>query len=137
MGSYSAKLMRSGEPSQDDPIADMNVTGKSRIIGEDGVAADVAIVRYMHIGHDPVVIADRRLTIALHRATTDRAKFANCIAIPNGQRGWLTGVFLILRIVADRCELVNVIVATNNSRTIDNNVTVDSRTRSDDHVVTN
>ena len=101
MGTYAAELVRSGKTGQDDPIADMNVTGQGRIIGEDSVAADMAIVRNVHIGHDPVVITYRRLTIALHCAATDCAKLANRIAVPDSQRGWLSCVLFVLRIVAD------------------------------------
>jgi hypothetical protein len=101
MSTYSAELVRPGKSGQNYPIANMNVTGKGRIISEDRVAADMAIVRYVHIGHDPVVIAHCRLAVALHRAAANGAELANRIAIPDGQRGWLIGVFLVLWIVAD------------------------------------
>ena len=46
------------KPPRIDPVADVHVAGELRVVGEDGVVADLAVVREVHVGHDPVVVAD-------------------------------------------------------------------------------
>ena len=80
------------------------------------MAADVAIVGYVHIGHNPVVVTDRGDTAILNGAPTDRAPFSERVAVANDKAGRLTGVLLVLRLVADRRELVDVVVFANRRR---------------------
>jgi len=47
--------VRQGETAQDRPITDSDVAAKLRVVGEDRVVTNLAVVRHVHVGHDPVV----------------------------------------------------------------------------------
>jgi hypothetical protein len=53
------------------------------IVGKDGVTADLAIVRQMHIGHDPVVIAQTGHPCIAGRTDIKGAKLSDGIAVSN------------------------------------------------------
>jgi hypothetical protein len=46
------------ETTQNHPIIDLDVTSELRVVGENRVVADQTVMSQMHIGHDPVVVAD-------------------------------------------------------------------------------
>ncbi len=50
-----AELMHAGQPAQDGPVAYPHMPAQLHAVGQDGVVADMAIMRNVHIGHDPVV----------------------------------------------------------------------------------
>ena len=51
------------------------------LVGQDGVAADLAVVRDVHVGHDPVVVADARDARVLHGAAVEGAELADGVAV--------------------------------------------------------
>src|SRR5690606_29093325 len=61
------ELVDSRHAAQYRPVADMNMTGKLHAVGENGVRAHLAVMRNMHVGHDPVVVAHARHTDVLRR----------------------------------------------------------------------
>ena len=101
MRANTAKLVHAGKATKDRPISDMNVARECRVVRHDRVAADDAIVRDMHVSHDPVVITDDRFTLILHGAAADRAKLANRISFADDQTCPFASVLLVLRIIAD------------------------------------
>ncbi len=98
--------------------------------------ADDTVMRNMHVGHDPVVVAQNGLSPVLHGAATDRTELANRVAITDDQVGGFVGVFLVLRVVADRSELIDVIVLADLCRPIDDDMTVDASTACNFYIVT-
>ena len=52
-----------------------------RVVGEDGVVADLAVVRDVHVGHDPVVVADARDARVLRGAAVEGAELADRVAV--------------------------------------------------------
>src|SRR5205814_1151237 len=74
-------------------------------IGEDGVAADLAVMREMHVRHDPVVAADAGHSGVERGAAVDGDVFADHVAVADLDRSVLVGVFLVLRRRADRGEM--------------------------------
>jgi hypothetical protein len=92
-------------------VTDVHVPGQLRVVGENGVITDLAVVRKMHISHDPVVVAQTRDAGILRRAAIERAEFANRVAITDLEPGRLTCVFLVLRRFAERHELEYAVVA--------------------------
>ena len=83
----------------------------------------------MSIRHYPVVVADARVATILYRTTVDGATFADRVPITDGKRRRLPRIFLVLRIIADRCELKNVIVFTDYRGTLDDGVRFDPSSR--------
>src|SRR5437868_12562347 len=75
------------------------------------MVADLAIVRDMHVGHDPIVVADRCHATILRRTRIDRAELANSVSVPDFEPRRLAGVFFVLWVAADRGELKDAIVA--------------------------
>ena len=52
------KLMDADDAADCDPVVDMNVTCHIDGVGNDDVIADLAVVRYVGILHNQVVVAD-------------------------------------------------------------------------------
>src|SRR5690606_36170660 len=94
-----------------------------------------AVVRDVHVSHDPVVVADHGFARVLHRPAADRAVLANGVAVADREARRLARVFLVLRIVADGGELVDAIVPADHRRTLDHDVSGDPRAAADAHVV--
>src|SRR5450830_299969 len=103
--------MHHGEAAQNRPVSHMDVARQLGIVGEDGVITDDAIVRKVHIGHQPVVIADAGYTHIPWRANVKGAKLANGVAVANDQFTGFSGVLLVLRNSTQRAELENAVVA--------------------------
>ena len=87
--------------AEDHPVADVHVAGELACVGEDGVVADLAVVREVHVGHDPVVVADARDAGVLRRAAVDGDVLADGVAVADLDRGGLARVLLVLRRRAD------------------------------------
>jgi hypothetical protein len=105
--------MHQGETTEDGVIFDRDVAGQGSIIGKNGVTANLAIVSNVHVGHDPVVVADPGYAAILHRAATEGAVFTDHIVIAYFQGGGLAGVFFVLGITTDGSEGIDLVVATN------------------------
>ena len=76
-----AELVHGGESCEDRIIADLDVAGECRVIGENGVVADMAVMRNVAVRHYPVVVAERRESTTTRGATVDTAVLANGIAV--------------------------------------------------------
>ena len=131
MSPDAAELMHAGETAENCPVIDHHMTGQRGIVGEGYLVADLAIVRDMHVGHDPVVVANRGHAAILHRAQVKGAKLANGVAVADLQTGRFAGIFLVLRHFTQRAELEDAVVAP------DTGMAPDHAMRSDDRVVTN
>src|SRR5690606_32142393 len=75
------------------------------------VAGYLAIVRNVHVGHDPVVVAHAGYTHVLRRARIDGDVLAHHVAVADLESGGLALVLLILRHAADRAKAVKDVVA--------------------------
>src|SRR3979411_2442438 len=117
--------MGSGEPAQHGIVPNLDVTGKRRHIGEKRGVADPAVMRDMHVGHDPVIAADARDARILRGAAAEGAVFADGVAVADLERGRFTGVFLVLGGSAERAESVNPILNPYASSSLDQHVRPD------------
>ncbi len=94
----TTKLVYAGKPAKDDIILDDHMTGQGGIVGEHDMITDKTVTRNMHIGHDPVAVAQAGYTSAAGRTAIDGTELANGIAIPDLQNRFrLARVFLVLR----------------------------------------
>src|SRR4051812_36247233 len=91
------KLMHRRETAENGEITDAHMTRELRIIREDRVVADLAVVREMHVRHDPVVVAEPRNAGVLYGAAIERAKFANGVAIADFKARGFARILLVLR----------------------------------------
>jgi hypothetical protein len=53
-----AELVHQREAAEDHEIIDTDMAGQRGRIREDAVVADDAVVRQMHVRHDPIAVAD-------------------------------------------------------------------------------
>ena len=95
---------------------------------------DVAIMRHMGIGHKQVIITYDRTPSAMHRAPIDSAIFANDVPVTHFHPGGFAGIFSVLRHVAQRRELENMIVLANARGPLDHDMGLDPGARIDVHI---
>ena len=88
----------------------MHMAGQRRTVGHDGVVADLAVVRHMHIGHDPVVAADAGDAGILRGAQVEGAEFAYGVVVADLKARRFACVFLVLRDLAERAELKDAVM---------------------------
>ncbi len=106
-----------------------------RVVGKHGAAADLAIMRNMHIGHDPVVVAEAGDPDILRGAGVEAAEFTNRVAVADLQAGRLAAILLVLRHFAQRTERVDAVVATDARPPGDHHVRADQRIVANFHLL--
>ena len=121
----AAKLVHQGETAQNDVVLDSDMAGEGGTIGKYRVAADDAIVRDVHISHDPVVVTDDCFTTARYCAAIKGYVFPNYIAIADDEFGVLVGKFFVLRRRTYRSKLPNAIIAAHRGWAFNNDVRAD------------
>src|SRR5690242_1821140 len=131
-----AVLVHADVAGNDQPIADFHVPGQCRIVGEHHAVADLAVVRDVHVGQQPVVVTDAGDTATLAGAAVDRDELADQVAIADHQFGALAGKLLVLRGTTDRGELADPVVAADPGGTLDYHVRADHGALADLHVRT-
>ena len=113
----------------------MHVPRHLACVRENGVAADLAVVRKMHVRHDPVVVADAGDADILGGAAVDRDIFADRIAVSDLNRGGLVSIFLVLRRSANGRELVDAVCPADPGVPLEDDVRPDPRSLTDLHVL--
>ena len=74
----------------------MHMASQLRIIGKNRVVAHLAVMRQMHIGHDPVVVAHTGHADIAGRANIEGTKLADGVALANDQLARLARILLVL-----------------------------------------
>ena len=97
MRAHFAKLVNERKAAQNRVIVNINVASKRAIVGHDSVIANGAIMRDMHVSHNPVIVADFGHAFILNGATIKGAEFANGIIVANFKCGRLACILFILR----------------------------------------
>ena len=80
----------------------VDVPGQRRGVAEDRVAADVAVVRDVGVGHQQVVVADAGDAAAARGAAMDGHELADDVAVADDDPRRLAAELQILRDQADR-----------------------------------
>ena len=86
-------------------VVNMHMPGNLRVVGENRVIAHLAVMRHVHVGHDPVVVADPGNARILRRTAVQRAKLAYGVVIADFKTRRFVLVFFVLRRLADGTEL--------------------------------
>jgi len=89
------------------------------------MAADLAVMREMHVRHDPVVAADAGHSRVERGAAVDGDVLADGIAVADLDRGVLAGVFLVLRRRADRGEMEDAVAPADTRTPVEHHVRAD------------
>ena len=137
MGTDSHKLVNHRKATQYGPIPDVNMPRQLGIIGKNGVVADDAIMCYVHIGHDPVVIAHPGYPGVTWRPDVQGAKLPNGISIANNQLTRFTVVLFVLGYGANRAELENLVVTSDGRVAFDDTVGTNAGSWANGYVGTN
>lgn len=130
----TAKLVDQGKSAEHDMVADRHVPCQRSIVGKNRLIADLAVVRYMDVRHNPVVIADPRYGEVLRSADIDRTELAYGVAGANLKPGRFAGIFFILRNFAKRDELKNPVILSDHGVSADHGMRTDSATITDDDI---
>ena len=110
------------------------MAGQLHRVGQDEVAAQPAIVRDVHVGHDPVVVAQARDAGVLHGAGVDGDVLADGVAVADLQPRGLAGVLLVLRRGADAGEREEAVVPPDGGVAVDHAVRADLAAGADAHL---
>ena len=102
MATDPAELVHAGKSAQNGKIINVYMTCQGGIIGEDRVITHLAIMRYMDVCHDPVVITNPGYPSALRRSAVDGAKLPdNVIGADLQKRFSFALVLFVLGVVPD------------------------------------
>jgi hypothetical protein len=85
MGPDTAELMNDGEPPEDGPVLNLDVTGKGRGVCHDHIVPNSAIVGYVRVGHEEIAAADAGFPCLLQGSPVQGRVLANHIDLE--QRG--------------------------------------------------
>ena len=106
----------------DGMIADMHMARELGIVGKNRMVADLAIMRQMHISHDPVAVANAGGTRILDGSAIEGAEFTYGVVVADFQTGWLPAIFFVLWCPAYGTKLVNRIAHANPRMRINHNM---------------
>jgi hypothetical protein len=126
-----AELMHRREAAKYRIVSNVHMAGQLGVVREYGVIADLAVVREMHVGHDPVVVADPRHARVLGCAAIKGAKFAYRVVVADFEPRRLAVVFFVLRHLSQRHELVNAVIGADPGMPGYDRVRADAAARSD------
>src|SRR5215475_428543 len=116
-------------------IADRNVSGERRVVGEYIARSDYAIVRDVGLGHEQIVVAHRSQRSAARRAAVHRHIFADDVAPPDHQARLFTFEFQVLRRLAERSEWINSRALADLARTFNDDVSGDLHVFMNGHMI--
>ena len=125
--------MHRRQPAENRIVADLDVAAEGRHVRQDDLVADAAIVRHMRIGHQKIVVADAGHAFALHRAAVHGHEFPDHVPVADLEPGRFALVLLVLRSVADRCELVDLVLCADAGRAVDDHMGSHPGARADAH----
>src|SRR6185503_10339857 len=97
MNADTTELMHHHAAAQNDMIMDGHMPRERHHVRQYGMAADLRVVREMHVGHDPVVVADACDADILHGTGVECAEFADRVVIADLEASGLATVLLVLR----------------------------------------
>src|SRR6185436_10375597 len=119
------ELVHQRHAAEDHPVADGHMAGELNAVGEDGLAADLAVVRDVRIGHDPVLVCQPRDADVLRGAAADGDVLADGVVVADLDRSRLVGVLLVLRRRAERGEVEDLVALADPHRPVEHDVRAD------------
>ena len=99
-GADAAKLMHSGDATDDGAVLHDDVTGKGGDVGHHNVIAELTIVRDMGVSEE-VIAGTNYSSIAIVGSAVDGDIFTKGVVVTNAGAGGATGMFKVLRLEAN------------------------------------
>ena len=134
MAPYAAELVHAGSRADVGEVLYRHVTAERRRVAEDRVAADMAVVRHVHVGHEHVAIADAREAAAAARAAVDGDELAEDVAPADREPRLLAAELQVLRHLPNRRERVDLRVVADLGPAVDDRRRADPAVRAEVHV---
>ena len=110
VGADAHALQYPCEAAHRGPVADLHMARQGGVVGHGDLVAQGAVVRNVHVGHDPVVVADTGHAGILDGAQVEGAELTDGVAVADHQPGGFTRVFFVLRHSAQGVELEDPVV---------------------------
>ncbi len=126
--------MHGRETAEGHEIADLDVAGQRRAVGEHDVVADHTVVGDMRVRHEQIVVTDAGDALVVGRAPVDAAILAKDVAIADFQPCRLAVVLLVLGRIPDGGELEDAVLRADARRSVDDGVRTHDRAGPDLHV---
>ena len=122
MGADAAELVNGRQTAEDHEVTDVNVARQGRVVGEDAVVTDHAVMGHVDVDHEEVAAADPGQALILGGAAVHCAVLAKHVVVADLEEGALTGVLLVLAILTDGGVLEDLVAATYLGRALDHHV---------------
>jgi hypothetical protein len=97
MSPYPAKLMNAGKTAKHREVANHHVARELGAIRQYRIVSDHAVMRHVHICHNPVSVAQSRITEILRGTNVECAELTYDIVVADFQPGGFVIVFFVLR----------------------------------------
>ena len=97
-----AELMNQGKTRQDRPIAHMHMARQRRVVDQDAMVANDAVMTDMGIGHHQVVITQRCFRTVLNGSAMNGDTFTNNVVVTDHQASFFALVLQIRGVLAYR-----------------------------------
>ncbi|MNN84299.1 hypothetical protein D3C81_2014450 [compost metagenome] len=81
MRAYAAELMHRSKATEEDPVFQVYMAGQRGVIRQDDVVTELAIMRDVHVRHDPVVATQAGNANVLCRPQVDGDEFTYRVAV--------------------------------------------------------
>src|SRR5262249_18347215 len=107
-------------------VADLDVTGQSRRVGEDDAATDPAIVADVRVRHEEIPVADPRHAASADGAAADRHVLADLVPGADLERRRLALVLEILRRATEAGERRDHVVRAERDLPVENDVRLET-----------
>ena len=112
-------------------VVHMDVSTEQRTIGHDDAIADAAVMGHMAIGHQEVIVADRRDAFFLFAGAIDRDAFANDVVVAYDNASVGAGVADVLGLATDDDIRVDHVVAPQRDVTHQRDIVVQTSSAAD------
>ena len=137
VGTDAQKLRDSILSAKCDIVFNRDMATESRVVSEDVVAANVAIMGDMDVAHQQVVAAQRGATTTALSASMHRNAFPEGVVVPNDHLRVLAVVLEVLRLPPDVGEGVEHVLLTNGGVASKHDLRVQEAARAELHLRAN
>ena len=105
-----AKWCTATAPGKRSVIVNVNVSGQERVVGDNDVVAQLAVVGHVAAGHEKIMVADSGKAVLFFRGPVDGNALADDVMIADDHFGVAASIADVLRFAADHSAGINVIV---------------------------
>ncbi len=133
VGADPAVLVHQGVAGQDRPVVHVDMPRQRRVVHQDAMVADHAVMADVGIGHDQVVVANGGFRAVLDGSAMDGHALADHVVVTDHQARRLALVLQVGGILADAGELEDAVVLADLRGALEHHVGTDHRPFTDLH----